>query len=154
MAGPFINWVLLRWIETAVTSSRLAHLQNINKALMPSTSKNPKGISKHVITVMLSCKMFKSTELFRKCRLWQHRSISCHKFRQLLQLKRSSWCRQKENTAYEGLSVASTKKYKHGSLSRGLLISDITYINIKHLQEYFIELFLLFINFLPSMLWF
>lgn len=38
--------------------------KNINKASTPSTSKIPKGISKHVMTAMLSCKMFISTELF------------------------------------------------------------------------------------------
>lgn len=64
MAGPFTNSALLRLIETALTSRRLAHLQKYQKSFNAINIQKPKGISKHVITVMLSCKMFISTELF------------------------------------------------------------------------------------------
>lgn len=58
MAGPFIKRVLLRLIERAVTSWRLAHLQKYQQSFNAINIPKPKGISKHVITVILPCKLF------------------------------------------------------------------------------------------------
>lgn len=132
MAGPFINWVLLRLIEPAVTSRRLAHLQKYQQSFNAINIPKPKGISKHVITVMLSSKMFYQLNCLENADFDNIAWFLVTSLDSFLNWKEVLECRQKENTAasgdiYQRRSVASAKNSRN-VFPCGLLMTNITRI--------------------------
>lgn len=106
MAEPFINWVLLRLIETAATSGRLAHTK-YQQGFNAIDIRKPQ---RHFNTCNHCCaKMFIYTELSGNADS-QHPSIFEHKYRKLPQLKELLDLVTVPGDIYKGFSVTSKKK--------------------------------------------